>query len=96
MPDKPERMLHLHRAVCDGCVVCKPQKFRAEERPMPDSPISRAELTRQIGELAKAAKPANSHIFTVLNVLVGAMLMDGEEQYATAALKWMREAAGNL
>lgn len=59
--------------------------------------LTSSELTLQIGELAKAAKPTDIHAFTVLNVLAGALLISKEEEYAKAALAWMRyETSGEL
>lgn len=55
-----------------------------------DAALAGGELTQQIGELAKAVKPTNRHVFTVLNVLVAGLLIGKEEEYAKAALAWLR------
>ncbi len=49
---------------------------------------ARSELTAKVAALAKVARPTSIHVFTVLNVLVGSLLVGNEQDYARAALSW--------
>ena len=73
----------------------KPVKPDARKSKVADAPGDIPELTVRVGELAKAAKLTNPHVFGVLNVLVAAMLIDRVEAYESAALSWLRHQTGS-